>query len=105
MKFQTDGSEAGSFLRVLPKYLQQLPSTSVFCLCSSYVVAEGVLMSCVQMNFSPFVFLLPFRMLQGSHSSSDKTSDGGPEFAEVFVIVWIGATVITLNSKLLGGQM
>lgn len=29
----------------------------------------------------------------------------GPEFAEVFVIVWIGAMVVTFNSKLLGGNM
>lgn len=31
--------------------------------------------------------------------------DGGPEFAEVFVIIWIGSIIITLNSKLLGGTM
>ncbi|KAL9924169.1 protein YIPF6 isoform 2-T2 [Glossina fuscipes fuscipes] len=41
-------------------------------------------------------------MLQGS---SDREYDGGPEFAQVFVIVWIGAAVVTLNSKLLGGKM
>lgn len=41
-------------------------------------------------------------ILQGS---SDKQYDGGPEFAQVFVIVWIGAMVVTLNSKLLGGNM
>lgn len=42
-------------------------------------------------------------ILQGS--SSDSINDGGPEFAEVFVIVWIGAMVVTFNSKLLGGNM
>lgn len=41
-------------------------------------------------------------ILQGS---SDKDYDGGPEFAQVFVIVWIGAMIVTLNSKLLGGNM
>ena len=41
-------------------------------------------------------------VLQGS---SDSVHDGGPEFAEVFVIVWIGALIVTLNSKLLGGNM
>jgi len=41
--------------------------------------------------------------LQGDSSSIE--SDGGPEFAEVFVIVWIGAMVVTLNSKLLGGNI
>ncbi|KAF4517345.1 hypothetical protein B566_EDAN011732 [Ephemera danica] len=32
-------------------------------------------------------------------------NDGGPEFAEVFVIVWIGSMIVTLNSKLLGGNI
>lgn len=43
------------------------------------------------------------RMLQGG--SADSKDDGGPQFAEVFVIIWFGAVVITLNSKLLGGTM
>lgn len=41
-------------------------------------------------------------ILQGS---SVGDYDGGPEFAQVFVIVWIGAAIVTLNSKLLGGNM
>lgn len=41
-------------------------------------------------------------VLQGT---SDAENDGGPEFAQVFVIVWIGAMIVTLNSKLLGGNM
>lgn len=44
------------------------------------------------------------RVLQGS-SNVDNSNDGGPEFAEFFVIVWIGSMVVTLNSKLLGGNM
>ncbi|KAJ3659288.1 hypothetical protein Zmor_010984 [Zophobas morio] len=43
-------------------------------------------------------------VLQGS-STVDNSNDGGPEFAEVFVIVWIGSMVVTLNSKLLGGNI
>ncbi|CAH1159491.1 unnamed protein product [Phaedon cochleariae] len=43
-------------------------------------------------------------ILQGS-SSADNSHDGGPEFAQVFVIVWIGSMVVTLNSKLLGGNI
>ncbi|KAH8328543.1 hypothetical protein KR067_010617 [Drosophila pandora] len=43
-------------------------------------------------------------ILQGS-SSADSMADNGPEFAQVFVIVWIGAAIVTLNSKLLGGNM
>ncbi|XP_062997724.1 protein YIPF6 [Elgaria multicarinata webbii] len=42
-------------------------------------------------------------MLQGG--AADKTEDRGPQFAEVFVIIWFGAVVITLNSKLLGGTI
>jgi hypothetical protein len=41
-------------------------------------------------------------ILQGD---SDDMNDGGPQFAEVFVIVWIGAMIVTLNSKLLGGNI
>ncbi|CAG9113359.1 unnamed protein product [Plutella xylostella] len=44
-------------------------------------------------------------ILQGSAERADSTNDGGPEFAEVFVLVWIGAAVVTLNSKLLGGNI
>ncbi|KAJ6663200.1 hypothetical protein lerEdw1_010336 [Lerista edwardsae] len=42
-------------------------------------------------------------MLQGG--AADSTEDRGPQFAEVFVIIWFGAVVITLNSKLLGGTI
>nr|CAD7406788.1 unnamed protein product [Timema poppensis]CAD7425520.1 unnamed protein product [Timema monikensis] len=44
-------------------------------------------------------------ILQGSADAADNSNDGGPEFAEVFVIVWIGSMVVTLNSKLLGGNI
>ncbi|XP_025075879.1 LOW QUALITY PROTEIN: protein YIPF6 [Pogonomyrmex barbatus] len=43
-------------------------------------------------------------LLQGSADAAD-SNDGGPEFAEVFVVVWIGSMVVTLNSKLLGGNI
>jgi hypothetical protein len=49
--------------------------------------------------------LYSYRILQGSADTADSSNDGGPEFAEVFVIVWIGSMVVTLNSKLLGGNM
>lgn len=38
-------------------------------------------------------------------SSADNQYEDGPEFAQVFVIVWIGAAIVTLNSKLLGGNL
>ncbi|XP_023722963.1 protein YIPF6 [Cryptotermes secundus] len=44
-------------------------------------------------------------ILQGSAEKADSSNDGGPEFAEVFVIVWIGSMIVTLNSKLLGGNI
>lgn len=42
-------------------------------------------------------------LLQGG--AADSQEQGGPQFAEVFVIVWVGSFVITLNSKLLGGTI
>merc|ERR1712045_386841 len=39
------------------------------------------------------------------HGLKGSGGDGGPEFAEVFVIVWVGALVVTLNTKLLGGHI
>ncbi|XP_015523657.2 protein YIPF6 [Neodiprion lecontei] len=44
-------------------------------------------------------------VLQGSDDDAINKNDGGPEFAEVFVIVWIGSMIVTLNSKLLGGNI
>lgn len=42
-------------------------------------------------------------LLQGG--AADSEDDGGPQFAEVFVIIWFGSIIITLNSKLLGGTI
>lgn len=42
-------------------------------------------------------------LLQGGAADSD--DQGGPQFAEVFVIIWFGSIIITLNSKLLGGTL
>jgi hypothetical protein len=44
-------------------------------------------------------------MLQGSTEAANNVSDGAPQFAEVFVIFWLGAVSVTLNTKLLGGSM
>jgi len=44
-------------------------------------------------------------LLQESYSAGNSSNDGGPEFAEVFVIVWVGAMVVTVNTKLLGGTI
>lgn len=42
-------------------------------------------------------------LLQGG--AADSHDQGGPQFAEVFVIIWFGSIIITLNSKLLGGTI
>ncbi|XP_041828180.1 protein YIPF6 [Melanotaenia boesemani] len=42
-------------------------------------------------------------LLQGG--ATDQNNQGGPQFAEVFVIVWFGSIIITVNSKLLGGTL
>lgn len=55
--------------------------------------------------YSLILLFFHFRTLQSSPDRYTNSNDGGPEFAEVFVIVWFGALIVTLNSKLLGGNM
>jgi len=43
-------------------------------------------------------------VLQG-HETHNGDHDGGPQFAEVFVIVWVGSLIVTLNTKMLGGNI
>jgi len=43
-------------------------------------------------------------MLHGSPAPKTGTVSG-PEFAEVFIIYWFGAAMVTLNTKLLGGSI
>ncbi|GAB5584657.1 protein YIPF6 isoform X1 [Prionailurus iriomotensis] len=73
--------------------------------------SNTLLRDCEENEFPRRGFMGPFDplcdtcivMLQ--RSSVDSEKDGGPQFAEVFVIVWFGAVTITLNSKLLGGNI
>ncbi|GFV38076.1 protein YIPF6 [Trichonephila clavipes] len=39
------------------------------------------------------------------NESADNINEGGLQFAEIFFIVWFGAVVVTINSKLLGGNI
>ncbi|CAK9804574.1 Protein YIPF6 [Anthophora plagiata] len=55
--------------------------------------------------WGPLVLCTFMAMILRGSSVPNSFNDGGPEFAEVFVIVWIGSMVVTLNSKLLGGNM
>lgn len=52
--------------------------------------------------WGPFVFCL---MLAVILSSATKAEDKTLLFEIVFIIVWVGAGVISINGKLLGGQM
>jgi len=52
--------------------------------------------------WGPFVFCL---MLAVILSSATNASDKTLLFEIVFIIVWVGAGVISLNGKLLGGKM
>lgn len=55
--------------------------------------------------WGPLLLCTTMATILQTTSEGDKTADGGPEFAEVFLIVWFGAAIVTLNSKLLGGQI
>ena len=48
---------------------------------------------------------LSLSIIKLTNKNTDKSHDGGPEFAQVFVIIWVGAAVVTLNSKLLDGKL
>ncbi|XP_031555596.1 protein YIPF6-like [Actinia tenebrosa] len=55
--------------------------------------------------WGPLILCVCLAMLLQGHKVADSNNDGGPQFAEVFVVVWVGSFVITINSKLLGGQI
>ncbi|EDO44493.1 predicted protein [Nematostella vectensis] len=55
--------------------------------------------------WGPLILCVYLAMMLQGHKVADSNNDGGPQFAEVFVVVWVGAFVITINSKLLGGQI
>ncbi|XP_018650948.1 yip1-related [Schistosoma mansoni] len=55
--------------------------------------------------WGPLVLCLIMSALLHSSSNSESFGHGGPEFAQVFVIFWLGSAVVTLNSKLLGGAV
>ncbi|XP_068703067.1 protein YIPF6-like [Montipora foliosa] len=55
--------------------------------------------------WGPLILCVLLAMMLQGHMVADSNNDGGPQFAEVFVVVWVGALVITVNSKLLGGTI
>merc|ERR1711890_178697 len=57
------------------------------------------------MGWGPLILCTLMATILQGHSTEDNVGDGGPQFAEVFVIVWVGAMIVTLNTKLLGGHI
>lgn len=55
--------------------------------------------------WGPLILCVLLAMMLQGHTVVDSNNDGGPQFAEVFVVVWVGAIVVTVNSKLLGGTI
>jgi len=55
--------------------------------------------------WGPLILCVFLAMMLQDSELSNNIEDGGLEFAEVFVIVWLGAIVVTVNSKLLGGTI
>lgn len=55
--------------------------------------------------WGPLILCVSLALMLQKSSVDGKNDGGSPEFAEVFVIIWFGAVTITLNSKLLGGNM
>ncbi|XP_061600251.1 protein YIPF6 [Cololabis saira] len=54
--------------------------------------------------WGPLLLCVALALLLQGGAAGDQLQ-GGPQFAEVFVIVWFGSIIITLNSKLLGGTL
>ena len=52
--------------------------------------------------WGPLLLCLLLSIITSSHAPSGQTS---LVFASVFVLVWVGAAVVTLKAKLLGGKM
>ncbi|XP_019733782.1 protein YIPF6 [Hippocampus comes] len=55
--------------------------------------------------WGPLLLCVTLALLLQGGAAPRSGDQGGPQFAEVFIIVWFGSIVITLNSKLLGGTI
>ncbi|XP_077421660.1 protein YIPF6 [Vanacampus margaritifer] len=55
--------------------------------------------------WGPLLLCVTLALLLQGGAAARSGEQAGPQFAEVFVIVWLGSIVITLNSKLLGGTI
>lgn len=55
--------------------------------------------------WGPLILCVSLALMLQRNPGEGEKNGGGPQFAEVFVVVWFGAVTITLNSKLLGGNI
>jgi hypothetical protein len=55
--------------------------------------------------WGPFFLCVILAALMHSTSDTDPKSFAGASFAQIFVLFWLGAFVVTLNTKLLGGAL
>lgn len=55
--------------------------------------------------WGPLILCTFLAMMLQDSVSNNQMDYTGLEFAEVFVIVWLGAIIVTINSKLLGGTI
>lgn len=55
-------------------------------------------------DFAPMIASIKF-IYHSALSTSVPSDQSVPIFTGVFVIVWLGAAVVTMNAKLLGGSV
>ncbi|XP_014662400.1 PREDICTED: protein YIPF6-like [Priapulus caudatus] len=55
--------------------------------------------------WGPLLLCITLAALLRRDGSDDGGGGGDAHFAEVFVVIWLGAVVVTLNSKLIGGAI
>ena len=55
--------------------------------------------------WGPLVLCTVLSILLHDSSADSTASDTGPEFAEIFLVYWLGAAICTLNFKLVGAPV
>jgi len=54
--------------------------------------------------WGPFLLCFALALLLTIMSTANSSEDSGIVFSAIFIIVWLGAGVVTINTKLLGGK-
>lgn len=55
--------------------------------------------------WGPLIICVVLALLMQGTDSTPSSDASYPEFADIFIIFWIGSIVVTVNSKLLGGHI